>query len=463
MAMMWYGLNRGLPGRGGLFLTNYVALLALRARTWVIRNYRSWCLRASLRLQWPIMKYFYGEYDGSEFPTQDKLFGMDQLMQFIMQYGEQALKAIQQMMQDPKNAEQAEMLEQMIKDGLLDRDGKGRLRLTPRAVNRMQQKALMEIFTNLRNGQREGHEKVTPGQGGQRIEGTKAYQYGDSVSELDLHQTLRNALSRHGLPQEVASGQLPVASEDSSASANRQPPTANRPRIKFDEKDFELHLHEGTTSCSTVVLLDMSGSMMRYGRFLAAKKVAMAMQALVRGRFAQDTLDFVGFYSGASRIREAMLPLVMPKPVTIYDYQVRLRVPIAQIDQAPQHFTNLHMGLQLARRVLQKRGGENKQIFIITDGQPTAHVEGDHVFLLYPPDPRSTVATLKEAVLAVREGARISTFALIEDYWGMDWVGFVDQLTKLTKGVAFYTSSEGLASCIMESYLSGRKKKAYIA
>jgi uncharacterized protein with von Willebrand factor type A (vWA) domain len=83
--------------------------------------------------------------------------------------------------------------------------------------------------------------------------------------------------------------------------------------------------------------------------------------------------------------------------------------------------------------------------------------------LLYPPDPRSTVATLKEAVLSVREGARICTFALIEDYWGMDWVGFVDQLAKLTKGVAFYTSSVELSSCIMESYLSGRRKKAYIA
>jgi len=207
------------------------------------------------------------------------------------------------------------------------------------------------------------------------------------------------------------------------------------------------------------VLLDMSGSMMRYGRFLAAKKVAMAMQALVRGRFPQDSLDFVGFYSGASRIPEIMLPLAMPKPVTIYDYQVRLRVPIQQLDKAPQHFTNLHMG----RRILQKRTSENKQIFIVTDGQPTAHVEGEFVYLLYPPDKRSTVATLKEAVLAVREGCRISTFALIEDYWGMEWVGFVDQLTKLTKGVAFYTSSSELASCIMESYLSGRKKKAYIA
>jgi len=222
-------------------------------------------------------------------------------------------------------------------------------------------------------------------------------------------------------------------------------------------------MHEGVTSCSTVVLLDMSGSMMRYGRFLAAKKVAMAMQALVRSRFPQDSIDFVGFYSGAARIPEIALPLMMPKPVSIYDSQVRLKVPLDKIDRAPQHFTNLHMGLQMARRILRKRTSENKQIFIVTDGQPTAHVEGDFVYLLYPPDQRSTLATLKEAVVAVREGCRISTFALIEDYWGMDWVGFVDQLARLTKGVAFYTSSGELASCIMESYLSGRKKKAYIA
>ncbi len=387
------------------------------------------------------MKYFYGQYDGQEFPSPDKLFGFDQLMDFIMQHGEQAMKAIQQMMQDPKNQEQSDLLEQLLKDGMLDKDGKGRLRLTPRALGKMQRKALMEVFSHLREGQREGHEKITPGQAGDRIEGSKPYEFGDPVSELDLHTTLHNALTRHGLP------------DGSSGPA----------RIRFTERDFELHLHEGTTSCSTVVMLDMSGSMMRYGRFLAAKKVAMAMQALVRSRFPQDSIDFVGFYSGAAKIPEIALPLTMPKPVTIYDYQVRLRVPIDQIAKAPQHFTNLHMGLQLARRILRKRTSENKQIFIITDGQPTAHVEGDFVYLLYPPDQRSTVATLKEAVLAAKDGCRLSTFALIEDYWGMEWVGFVDQLTKLTKGVAFYTTSGELSSCIMESYLSGRKKKAYIA
>jgi uncharacterized protein with von Willebrand factor type A (vWA) domain len=410
------------------------------------------------------MKYFYGEYDGEEFPTQDKLFGFDQLMQFILQYGEQALKAIEQMLQNPKDDAQSEMLQKLLEDGMLDKDGNGKLRLTPRAIGRMQRKALMEVFANLRTGQREGHEKVTPGAGGQRIEGTKPYEYGDPVSELDLHQTLHNALARHGLPSKGSGfgvrGSGNTAKD--SSDLNPEPRTLN-PKIHFDEKDFELHLHEGTTSCSTVVLLDMSGSMMRYGRFLAAKKVAMAMQALVHGQFPQDSIDFVGFYSGAARIPEIMLPLAMPKPVTVYDYQVKLKVPISQIDRAPQHFTNLHMGLQLSRRILRKRASENKQIFIITDGQPTAHVEGENIFLLYPPDPRSTVATLKEAMLAVREGCRISTFALIEDYWGMDWVGFVDQLARLTKGIAFYTSSGELANCIMESYLSGKKKKAHIA
>lgn len=401
------------------------------------------------------MKYFYGEYDGEEFPTQDKLFAFDNLAQFILQYGEQALKAIEKMLKDQSDPQQSELLQQLLDEGMLDKDGKGKLRLTPKAVGRMQQRALMEVFANLKQGNREGHEKVTPGQGGERVEGTKPYQFGDPVSELDLHATLRNAMQRGA----TGKGQ--------GASPPQQSDLAPRPSalapIRFSEHDFELHLHEGTASCSTVVLLDMSGSMMRYGRFMAAKKVAMAMQALVRSRFPQDSIDFVGFYSGAQRIPEIALPLVMPKPVTIYDYSVRMKVKLDQLDRAPQHFTNLHMGLQLARRILRRRGGENKQLFIITDGQPTAHVEGDFCYLLYPPDDRSTAATLKEALLAVRDGCRLSTFALIEDYWGMDWVGFVDQLTKLTKGVAFYTNSAALSSCVMESYLSGRKKKAHIS
>ena len=147
------------------------------------------------------MKYFYGEYDGEEFPTPDKLFGFDQLMQFIMEHGDQALKAIEQMMNNPKNQAQSDMLEQLLKDGMLDKDGQGRLRLTPRAVSKMQRKALMEVFANLEGGPPRGSRTRHPGRGGERIEGTKPYQYGDPVAELDLHQTLHNALTRHGLPK----------------------------------------------------------------------------------------------------------------------------------------------------------------------------------------------------------------------------------------------------------------------
>src|SRR3978361_1747046 len=166
------------------------------------------------------MKYFYGEFDGQEFPTQDKLFGFDQLMEFIMQYGEQAMKAIEQMMQDPKDEQQSELLEQLLKDGMLDKDGNGKLRLTPRAIGKMQRKALMEVFSNLRSGQREGHQKITTGSGGERIEGTKKYEFGDPVSELDLHQTLRNALARNGIARSIAGE------------------SAHPIKINFSERDF---------------------------------------------------------------------------------------------------------------------------------------------------------------------------------------------------------------------------------
>ena len=120
------------------------------------------------------------------------------------------------------------------------------------------------------------------------------------------------------------------------------------------------------------------------------------------------------------------------------------------------------MGLMLARRILARRGGDNKQVFIITDGEPTAHVQGDYVYLLYPPQKATTLATLSEAVQLTRQGIRIATFALTEDYAYMDWVGFVDQLTRLTRGVAFYCASGDLSDCIMESYLSGKKTKTHV-
>lgn len=377
------------------------------------------------------MRFRYREWNGEEFATQEHLKLFDSFMEFVLEYGEPAMDALEEMEVDP---EQRDLLAKLVDEGLLEKVN-ATWRLTPRAISAIQRKALMEVFTRLRKGHKDGHDTPETGQGGERLEGTRPYQFGDPISELDLSATLRKTLARTGpgLP------------------------------MKISEADFELYQSEHRTSCSTVLLLDMSGSMARYRRFFHAKKCAMAMHALIRQRFPQDTVDLVGFYSAAAPIPEHKLPLLRPKPVTIFDYQVRLRVPIAQADKAPQHFTNLHMGLVLARRILARRGGDNKQVFIVTDGEPTAHLQGEYIHMIYPPENATTLATLQEAMRIAREGIRICTFALTEDYAYLDWVGFVDQLTKLTKGVAFYCASGELSSCIMESYLSGRKRKTYIA
>ncbi|MFQ5590461.1 MAG: VWA domain-containing protein [Phycisphaerae bacterium] len=377
------------------------------------------------------MRYVYRRWDGSEFPTQQHLELFSDFMEYLIEFGSQALEALRELAEDP---EQRKVIEQWLEEGLLEKRGV-HFRLTPRAVNTMQRKALMEVFKNLTANSSEGHETPQHGTGGERAEGTRAYQFGDPVSEVDISATLRNA-ARRGRPT------LP---------------------FRLQESDFELHATESHATCSTVILLDMSGSMGRWRRFAQAKRCAMAMYALIRQRFALDTVDVVGFASGAEVIHERELALALPKRITMFDPVIRLRVPMAELSSAPQHFTNLHMGLIMARRLLARRSGHNKQVFIITDGQPTAHVARGHVHLIYPPEEQTALATLTEALRLAREGVRLSTFALIEDYFYMDWVGFVDQLTKLTKGVAFYCTSGDLTNCVMESFLSGRKCRTFLA
>ena len=374
------------------------------------------------------MRYTYGEFDGSEFPTPDSLFANESIFDFILTYGDQALEAFAKL-----QPAEADILEQLIKDGMLEKAA-GRFRLTPRAINAMQRKALMEIFAHLPRGSRDGHPTANAGAGADRLEGTRKYHFGDPISELDMLQSLRNAMSRTAI-----AGKLPGVP------------------IQFNESDLELHLIEGTTACALCILVDMSGSMMRYGRFLAAKKVAMALTALVRQRFPQDTVDIVGFYSTAAVVPETRLPLLMPKPISTHQHEIDVHIPLSQSDQTHQHFTNLQLGMQMGRRILNSRPAEQKQMFIITDGQPTAHVDGDTLHLLYPPRRETAVATLREALTCCRAGIRVASFALVEDYWDMEWVEFIDQLTRLCRGVAFYCTGDNLAGCVMESYLSGKK------
>lgn len=397
------------------------------------------------------MKYSYGQFDGNRrFLSPDELFPSPKVMQFILQYGQDALDAMENL-----EGDEADFIEQMIAAGLLelvedgeDEDGKGRYRLSPKMVKGLQHRALLEIFEGMRQGSKEGHPTADPGRTTERTDGTKAYEFGDPISEIDLGATLRNAV-------------------------RRQPPEGgDRLPIRLGWQDFELHVTEGSTDCATVMLIDQSGSMMRYGRFYQAKRVALGMAAMLAGKFPQDTIDYIGFHSLAERIEARDLPLVMPKPVSIRDHEVRVRCPLEQAcanpDRIPLHFTNLHLGLRMARQLLAQRSAANKQIFIITDGQPTAHVEpnpaggGDMLYLLYPPTEQSRDATLREALRCQQQGIRLATFALIEDYWGMDWVGFVDRMTRLTRGMAYYCTSEDLSSTVIESYLKGKKTKTFI-
>lgn len=391
------------------------------------------------------MRYRYSEFNGKPFQFPADLDLTSNLFDFVLAYGDEALAAMNQMEADP---EQSEMLQELLDQGLLEKF-KGRWRLTPRAINAMQRKALMEVFAHLRKGTREGHPSPDRGGGGERVEGTRPYEFGDPVSELDLGATLKNAIRR-------LAAERPRAAPSPADTGSLLP-------LKLAQRDFERYDTESRTSCSTVVLIDQSGSMGRFGRYLNAKKCAMALTALIQQRFPYDTVDLVGFASTADVVPLEKLPLLMPKPVTIHNPRVNLQIPLNQSDQAPPHFTNLHMGLLKARRILQRRSGDNKMVFIITDGQPTAHVQGDYLYLIYPPSKASHVTTLKEAFLLAKQDIRICTFALTDDYWDMDWLGFVDELGRLTRGVTFHCASGDLTSCVMESYLSGRKRKTFIA
>lgn len=390
------------------------------------------------------MDYRYGQFDGHPFVSPDDLFPPQQVVQFVLQYGQDALDSLE----NHEDDQIAELIDQMVEAGLMERDEQtGKLRLTPKMLRGIEHKALLEMFEGLKQGTRDGHETTQRGRGDERGDGTKPYAFGDPLSEIDLGATMRNAMSHHHRDEKSA---LP---------------------LRIDPGDIELHVTDSRADVATCVLLDLSGSMMRWGRFYQAKRVALGLAALVRQQFPLDTIDFVGFYSMAEQLREDQLPLVMPKPISIREWEVRLRVPLAQAqadpDRVPLHFTNLHMGLRLARQILSRRGAANKQIFVITDGQPTAHLETaeggeEWLYLLYPPTERTTNITLQEALRCRQQGIRIASFALIEDYEGMDWVSFVTQLTRLTRGMAYYCTSDDLSSTVIESFLSGRRKKSFI-
>lgn len=370
----------------------------------------------------------YSRWDGSQsFSPQsaDELF--DKLSEYLYQYGGELLDNLNDWEQ-----EHPDVIDMLVKQGYVEKDSEGKYRITPRGIRRTETKALEQLFDVRGRGALGRHDTDFRGAGQVQHEDSRPYQYGDPVSNLNLHETLRNAIQRQ----------------------------SGGPPIRISEDDLVVHDTEYQTACATVVLLDMSGSMTRYGKYGAAKKVAMGLQALVRDKYRGDSIEVIGFYSYASPVNERELLLSAPKPVSIFDSRVRLRINLDQPKGfVPQHFTNIHAGLQLARRTLQRKSTQNRQIIVITDGEPTAHMEGRDLLLIYPPCEQTARVTLAEAKRCAAEGIHISSFALIEDYFYLDLVNFVQQMARVTGGVAAYCNADDLGGMVVESFVGGRRRR----
>ena len=302
--------------------------------------------------------------------------------------------------------EQLQRLIEMLKEAgyIKDTDNP---ELTPRAIRRIGQKALKEVFINLRKDRPGSHELATAGSGADMLSDTKLYEFGDPF-QLDLQATVKNAIVRTG-------PQLPI-----SLSAD----------------DFEIYRNEHMTRAATVVLLDQSRSMGLFGSFQAAKKMALALFALIHSQFPRDSLYVIGFSDYAREIKEEELP------------KVNWNAWVSG--------TNMHHALMLSRKLLSKEKGCTRQVLLITDGEPTSHLEGDRSTFSYPPSYKTIMETLKEAKRCAQEDILINTFMLENNYQLMDFVG---KMTRLNRGRAFYSSPDRLGEYVLVDYVTNRKKR----
>ena len=302
--------------------------------------------------------------------------------------------------------------------GYLTRDGE-RLDLTPRGSRRIGQKVLDDLFARLQRDAFGGHRLDRPGRGGERDETTKPYEFGDPF-HLDLRGTLSNALMR----------------EENAPATRRARAVAGDPGLHLSPDDFEVYRTEELTSTATVLLVDMSRSMLLRGCFLAAKKVAVALDTLIRTQYPRDHLSVIGFAYYAREIRPGALA-----ELTWHGYE---------------YGTNLQHGLLLARRILAREHAANKEIVVITDGEPTAHFEDGQVEFNYPPTHRTIHETLREVRRCTKDGITINTFMLERS---RALAEFVAHMTRLNRGRAFYATPERLGEYVLVDFVGRRSKR----
>jgi uncharacterized protein with von Willebrand factor type A (vWA) domain len=208
--------------------------------------------------------------------------------------------------------------------------------------------------------------------------------------------------------------------------------------------------------------MDMSGSMRYDQQYVNVKRMGLALEGLIRREFPGDYLQFIELATFAKLRAAAELVELMPKPVTLFDPVVRLRADMSQPEiseqQIPPHFTNIQHGLQLARRLLATQDTPNRQVILITDGLPTAHFEGAQLYLLYPPDPRTEMATMREGAQCHREGITINLFLLPSWSQSSEDIRFAHRLAESTQGRVFFTAGKDLDRYVVWDYLAHRRE-----
>ncbi|HLP83969.1 MAG TPA: VWA domain-containing protein, partial [Phycisphaerales bacterium] len=281
------------------------------------------------------------------------------------------------------------------------------------------------------------HSGAITGDGVVEIEKTKPYEFGDSATNVDVVGSVLNASARH---------------------AQRE---GNEPwRASLD--DLQIHLTRNNPKCATMVLMDMSGSMRYDGQYIHCKRMALALDGLIRTEYPGDYVGFVEMYSLAKVRHISEVPSLLPKPVSIHAPRVRLKAdmsnPRMSEMQLPQHFTNIQHALQLSRQVLSGQDTPNRQIMLITDGLPTAHFEGKDLYFLYPPDPLTEQATMREAMLCKRAGITINIFLLPSWSQSSEDIQFAHRLAETTQGRVFFTGGRDLDRYVVWDYVKQRRR-----
>jgi len=342
---------------------------------------------------------------------------------------------------EPGDMERLEELQQMVEEymrEMAERQGltneNGAFQLTPKAYKLFQSRLLERIFSNLQPSRTGRHQGPVVGEGAVELQQTKSYEFGDSITHMDIPQSMVNALVRGGVG-------LPV-------------------RLKSD--DIEVHRTRNTPKCATVVIMDMSGSMRYDAQYINVKRMGLALSGLIRGEYPGDYLNFVEMYTFAKPRRSGEIIELLPKPVTIYDPVVRFRVDMSRDDiseyQIPPHFTNIQRSLQIARQSLVAQDTPNRQIILITDGLPTAHYEGSWLYLLYPPDLLTEKATMREGLLCHREGITINIFLVPSWSQSEEDVRFAYRLAESTQGRVFFTAGNDLDRYVVWDYVNRKRE-----